>query len=326
MLFIRKTINGVNEDAMKTSKVNNPATNPVGLDDVKIGDVFLSRSWGTLSDAICLLDGGDYSHSAICVEIDPDGMPMIVEATKDGVVASRLEDSLAVKRYIDLYRFKSDTNETFQSPNWPPGPVITRAEDYKKNGTKYAYSQLLLMGILVLVRRAPVGKLGQAKIRYWLAKFVEHFKAYATGKKEEVTCSELIYRCFYEAIATPPAKYGLTIRGALGPGGALIQMLSTKATPAQIGLDPKTAAIVDEAVQVLLRLRPQFNSYLTSAMKAGKGVHIMAANPNVCADMVTPYDLQKSPNLIKVGEFKRKPIISWVKHIIKWLFKSSNRI
>ena len=304
---------------MKTGNVANSATVRVSPSNVEEGDVVLSRGWGSLSSAICLLDGGAYSHSGICVGFDHDKMPLIVEATKKGVVANRLEADLAAQRYIDLYRFKPDPKKTLPPPSWSLTPVINKANQYLAIGTQYAYSQLLLMGILVMVRRAPVGELGQAKIRYWLARFVKHYTALATSK--EVTCSELIYRCFYEAKTTPPGKYGLTIRGTIGPGGHLIKAFSVGSIPAHMGLDPETAKVFNEAATVLRKIKPNFNPSIKQFAEKRSTIGIMAANPNVCADMVTPYDLQKSPNLEKIGEFKRKTFTSWANHVITCFFK-----
>ncbi len=67
---------------MKAIDDNKPAAYPVSPDDVKKGDVLLSCGWGNLSTAICLLDGGDYSHAGICVGVNANGMPLVVEATK----------------------------------------------------------------------------------------------------------------------------------------------------------------------------------------------------------------------------------------------------
>jgi hypothetical protein len=232
-------------------------------------------------------------------------MQLVVEATKKGVVANKLKDDMDVQEYIDLYRFKSDTGDNFGSPGWPPEPVLDRAHYYKDRGTDFAYSQLLLMGILVLVRKVPLGNLPQARIRYWLAEFIKYFKPRVTSGKEDVTCSELTYRCFYEAETTPAGKYGLDIAGTLHPDGHVIKMFAAKASPANMGLDQETIALFKEATEVLMQIRPEFHRNLKHTLGSGNDINIMAANPNVCADMVTPRDIQKSPNLELIGRLKR---------------------
>ena len=301
---------------MNASKGNQPATNPLNPGDVKQGDVLLSCGWGKVSKIICLLDGGHYSHSAICAGADADGMPLIIEATHKGVVANQLKDDLAVQKYIDVYRFKADTGDTFESLEWPPKPVVDKAFYYKNRGTEYAYNQLLLMGMLVLVRKVPVGKLGRAKLRYWLDKFIKHFNENSTSGRKNVVCSELVYRCFYEAEAEPEGKYGLTISGTINPDGQLIKAFASGATPADMGLDSDTAALFQKAANVLLQIKPDLQPNLRHSLESGNHIRIMAANPNICADMVTPCDLQKSPNLELVGKLRRKPIRSWLKHLM----------
>jgi hypothetical protein len=301
---------------MTASTGNKPATNPLNPGDVKPGDVLLSCGWGKISSTICLLDGGNYSHCAICAGLDAKSMPFIVEATGKGVIANQLKDDLAAQKYIDVYRFKADTGDTFESPEWPPKPVVAKAVYYKDRGTQYAYNQLLLMGMLILVRKAPVGKLGRARLRYWLDKFIRHFKEDSTGGKENVVCSELVYRCFYEAEAEPEGKYGLSISGTIGPDGHLIKAFASGAKPADMGLDPETAALFQKGANVLLQIKPDLQPNLRHSLEPGNHIGIMAANPNVCADMVTPYDLQKSPNLELIGKLERKPIRSWVRYLM----------
>ncbi len=62
----------------------------ITLNDVEIGDVLLSCGRGELSRAIRLLDGGDYSHAALCVNLDERDGPKIVESTRKGVVENPL--------------------------------------------------------------------------------------------------------------------------------------------------------------------------------------------------------------------------------------------
>jgi len=311
---------------MKPSSDKKTASNLLDPGDAKEGDVLLSHGWGKLSKTICLLDGGSYSHAAVCAGTGADGVPLVVEATLKGVVAHQLKDDVAAQKYIDVYRFKADSGDTFESPEWPPQPVVDRAVYYKDRGTEYAYDQLLLMGMLILVRKVPVGKLGRARLRYWLARFIEHFRGHPASGKQNVVCSELVYRCFYEAAAQPEGKYGLTISETIGPDGHLIKEFASGAKPAALGLDHRTAALFEEAAKVLLQIRPGLDDNLRPATATGSNGSLKAPNPNVCADMVTPHDLQKSPNLVIVGRLRPKPVRSWIKHLMSSLRRSSRRI
>ena len=172
----------------------------------------------------------------------------------------------------------------------------------------------------------PVGKLGQARLRYWLAKFIKYFEDSSTSRKENVICSELVYRCFYEADAEPQGKYGLTISGTINPDGHLIKALASGAKPADMGLDLETKALLDQAAKVLLQIRPDLQGNFSPSSKPGNNLRIRSANPNVCADMVSPCDLQKSPNLVPVGRLKPRPIQSLLRHLMSCFIPSFRRI
>ena len=134
-----------------------------------------------------------------------------------------LKPDITKQKYVDLYRFKSDTGKSFSSDEWPADPVVQRANFYKDQGAAYALNQLYLMSVLVFMRKAPIGKLGRANIRYWLDRMIRFYKEERTQPKEQFICSELVYRCFYEAESMPRRKYGLTIRGTIGPDGRLVK-------------------------------------------------------------------------------------------------------
>ncbi len=274
------------------------------LGEVKTGDILLSYGDNLLSETIRLLDGGYYSHSAICAGIDENNGPMAIEATKKGVVKNSLSDDMEVQLYVDVYRFEADTGHTFESPGWPSDPVIDRAAFYEAAEAKYAHSQLLLMGILVLVRKAPLGVLPNATLRSWLDRFINTFKDSSASDIENVTCSELVYRCFYEAESDPRWKYGLGISGTLNPDGVVIRTFARHAIPDVGKMDQQTRGLYQEAQKILDKMKPSLHRNLKGIPESGDDIVTRAANPYVCADMVTPHDLQKSPNLNLIGRLQ----------------------
>ena len=275
------------------------------LDDVKVGDVLLSCGRSQFSHTIRMLDGGDYSHAAICVELDAHEGPKIVESTKKGVIDNLLTPDITGQEYVDVYRFKSDTGESFKSAAWPPDPVVQRAHYYKDQKTRYAFNQLYLMSVLIFMRKAPIGKLGKANLRYCLDQMIRFFRDDPADLKKQVTCSEMVYRCFYEAEVTPKGKYGLTIRITLGPAGHLIKSLDHNIPGAYPVLDGTTESLLQEAKDLFLQIKPGFrkNPDLLINRQAVPGAK--APNPNVNADLVTPGDLQRSPNLELLGRLRR---------------------
>ncbi|MCP3870535.1 MAG: hypothetical protein GY703_21070, partial [Gammaproteobacteria bacterium] len=148
----------------------------LNMTDVKAGDVLLSYGDGWISDIIRVVDGGDYSHAAFF-----DGQD-IVEAGLRGVVITPLEKEVEAQKYVDVYRFKSDTGSTFSLPDWPSEPVVQRAHYYFDKGTEYADNQLYLVGLLIVVRKLPYGRVEKAVLRAMLAMIFKLFKRILEGK------------------------------------------------------------------------------------------------------------------------------------------------
>jgi hypothetical protein len=188
-----------------------------------------------------------------------------------------------------------DTGERFGSAEWPHEPVIDRAHFYKDQKTQYVFNQLYLMSVLIMVRQAPLGKLGRANIRYWLDRMVRFFRDAAADHKEQVTCSEMVYRCYYEAESAPRGKFGLTIRGTLDPMGMLVKSFAPDSAATYPELDRETRNLLSEAEGLFWQLQ----------YSASEGdFRSKAANPNVCGNMVTPRDFQMSPNLELMGRLR----------------------
>jgi hypothetical protein len=266
------------------------------LNDVKVGDVLLSCGRAGYSQAIRLLDGGDYSHAAICTALDAKDGPKIIESTKIGVVENPLKPDITDQEYVDVYRFQSDRGETFGSAEWPFKPVINRANHYKDKKTQYAFNQLYLMSVLIFMRKAPLGKLGKANLRFYLDQMIRFFREDSEHRKKQVTCSEMVYRCFYEADTVPKGKYGLTVRVTIGPDRKLIKGIESKSEVMYPEFDVDTQKLFQEAENLFHMFDPFLDSHIVLGTKA--------PNPNVNADMVTPRDLQLCSNLKLLGRLR----------------------
>lgn len=264
------------------------------MGEVKAGDVLLSYGDGWISDVIRIVDGGDYSHAAFF-----DGND-IVEAGLRGVVITPLEREVDAQKYVDVYRFKSDSGSPFSLPDWPVKPVIERAHYYFDKGTKYADNQLYLVGLLIVVRKLPYGRVEKAVLRAVLAMIFKLYKRIEEEKEtKSVVCSELVYRSFYEAI--PKKKYGLTISGTLAPLKASLNSLVENESDEDYLHDEEIEKTIKQVEQMYWKIKPELaasKNEIHSLLKAG--------NPLVAAEMVSPHDLQLSPNLEKIGRL-RKP-------------------
>lgn len=262
--------------------------NKIDISSLKAGDILLSYGDGWISDVIRLVDGGKYSHAALF-----DG-EMIVEAGLRGVVKTPVEHEVNAQKYVDVYRFKSDSGNYFSLPDWPSQPVIDRAHYYWDKGTKYADNQLYLVGVLIVIRKLPYWHIDKSVLRTLLALIFKLFKRIISGKEtKSVVCSELVYRSFYEAI--PEKKYGLSIKGTLNPLKESLNSIVEN----DAGNEYERDAEIDLQIDQLSSMFQEINPELSTA--DDKIALLKSGNPLVAAEMVSPHDLQVSPNLMKIG-------------------------
>jgi len=122
----------------------NALSRAISLEELEPGDVLLSRGVGSLSDLICSVDGGSYSHAGVW-----DGQ-CVVEATLGGIAANPIGHALESQQYVDVYRFCRDGSR-LGAHEWPAAPVIGQARSFV--GMKYAYADLLLAAVVVALGR-----------------------------------------------------------------------------------------------------------------------------------------------------------------------------
>ena len=267
--------------------------------DLIKGDVVLALgSRPIISDAIRLIDGGDYSHGAFY-----DG-ESIIEADFEGVVATPIEEMVEKERYVDVYRFKSDTGESLLSKTWPPSPLIKKAHCYLDNGTKYAFNHLVLAGILIFARKRPTSQLGKDTLRFVIDELYNYYKKIKGVKEPKmVVCSELVYRIFYEAESVPEHKYGLAIKDTLHPveftNESFVEaekLFKEESDEEVIRLNKK----LEELEELFWQVHPHI-----SHLKQKNNNLLEGGSPFVAPELVSPRDLQYSPNLVKLGRLAK---------------------
>ncbi|MCG8434540.1 MAG: hypothetical protein MJA83_10960 [Gammaproteobacteria bacterium] len=285
----------------------------ISLDELKPGDVLLSYGSGWLSWLIKNIDGGPdglYSHAGWF------NGEYALDATKSGVKWNKVESDLHEQKYVDVYRFYSDSEpdpgQPLGSPNWPVEPINDRAEYYVKRGTEFAYFQLVLLGLLIAVRNKPAPWYVRVARRFILGRTIKLLKKLLGMKNEAVVCSELVYRCFYEARSDPKHRYGLTIKGTLGslPGAVAETAAFKTAAPASA---PTPGTQEEELIRLFCQARQarcsdggqDDNDKATLGVAEKRSAGLMAPNPFVTAEFVSPHDLQVSPNLRLVGRLKK---------------------
>jgi predicted protein tyrosine phosphatase len=312
------------------------------MDELKPGDVLLSYGNGKISDLVKQVGGGDYSHAAFF-----DGK-RIIEAGSDGVISSTIEEDIKQQKYIDVYRFKSASDNTCEDPDWSLDPVIKQAHMYLNNKTYYADNQLYLLVVLITLRRKYLKNLADAIAFYVLLDEVfDLLKSKSDGKTKSVVCSEFVYRCFDEA---EPNKYGLTINiiskekeevPALEKSiSTVVNLPETQILLEKYAEDPKFKDIV-KLLKILVSMeknnskkviqkatneiipkatneiiKKATNEITQNTQKMIEEIRKLAAKKYgniddsqsdqfVVAEMVTPYDLQKSPSLEKIGRLEK---------------------
>jgi hypothetical protein len=255
--------------------------------DLKQGDVLLFHGNGVLSRFIRLFDGSQYSHAAIW-----DGTN-VVEAEAEsgnGIKVDQLAVSSASASYTHVYRFVSDDRKRL-GVELPYEPVEKNVESFKNTPEAYAYSQILLLGVLLATRHIPLPGVTQL-LRPLLDEAAEHLNQWLNGGKKVIICSELVYECFF---LTGKDEYQIEVAG-VDP-----DVVSTGLTPRHT-LMPTTTPDSDMA-----HLQKDAAAFLASYRIATNRPGDLKptdehGEPRAVPEFVTPRDLATSPNLALVGQ------------------------
>lgn len=237
------------------------------------GDVILCKGKDLVSDMISWLDGGEYSHATLYI-----GDNTICEADFDGVLNVGLSKIRNEEKYGDVYRFKKD-GHCFNKTDWSAEPVLAVSSSYVAEGTKYAFDHLLLLAMIVLTRRIPLPKREAIIIRTLIDEGTKIIFDIIDQGKTPMVCSELVYRCFSEAI--PLEKYQLDIE------------YPYPNHPSECGrLEGQT---------VDLRLEESLNNFLIAWNSSKKSKLSLKASIRPDSASVSPRDLANSSDLELIG-------------------------
>lgn len=275
------------------------------------GDVLLSRGIGEISDLICAIDGGSYSHAGLWTGTG------VVHATFEGIVGDDLDASLADRQHVDVFRYERD-GAALGSARWPAEPVLACAASFV--GGSYAYSDLLMLALLIGYGRRPgvpaldsaVRKVGAhlaERLDVWLERQRAAAGAADAGP-EPMTCTELIGTAFYAAASVPAHAYALeVVLPGRGPEPPL----------ALSGPDPAASEYERVAQlwrQVLRRHAPALDADLCRRASGGdppsppalfgltRPRRVIAGERALPLRTLTPRDLETSPTLARVGRLE----------------------
>jgi hypothetical protein len=252
------------------------------------GDVLLHQGTAFISRMIRHLDGGPYSHAAIF------HAGHITEALGSGITINNIGVSIAEAKYVDVYRFLK-AGKKLGAPDYPVAPLTAAIQTFENNRQRYAYEQILLLALLCSTRKltSAVHMPGLAMvIRNVLESAGDVLDHLTAAGKEPVICSELVYRCYFNANAG--GKYKLTIMGADIPGLMALEAAAQ-------AFDPR---ITEELRELQAEAIAFLSQYAVARQAVGgipEGLETQALVAAAVADFVTPRDLMRSPDLQLAG-------------------------
>jgi len=273
--------------------------------ELRPGDIFLcrgSRRLGSpISDWICRLDGGPYSHAAIW-----DGGE-VLEASAEGgrVRSSDLAKLLREHEYTHVYR-PVRAEMSLGDPGWEAQPVIAEARSHL--GSMYPYGELCLLGVLVGLGRTtglPSAEQFLRAVGDELTRAVREWRG-AACVRPPVTCSSYVSSVFWEADPTPARRYALDI--PFEPSGA---WRDCEAEPGSRADRERLLELERACREVFLPAELSAPHWLECELSHGRsgeraiGVRARlarAGDRELPAGGVTPRDLQRSPSLRQLGD------------------------
>jgi len=286
---------------------------PITPEQLRPGDVLLSRGTGDLAKMICAVDGGLYSHAALWTG------ERVVHATLAGVLASPLAPSHGPMVYVDVYRF-SKYSSLLGTERWPSEPVTKRAESFV--GASYAYADLAMLAMLIGYARRPGIPAMELVVRHLGAHLADGLtwafrkqlkdactadgEPTATKRPVSKTCTELVATCFFEAESTPAHDYALEVvlpgrEPELGLESMADPKLETQYEQVVVACQEfvqQDFAALESAQQSRAEQLAQESS-LESALTDSRT--LVAGGRLLPLSTISPRDLQISPTLACVG-------------------------
>ncbi len=279
-------------------------------DDLRPGDVLLSCGKQLESKLICAIAGGDYSHAGLW-----DGTRSI-DASANGVHFNQLADVLAKQEYVDAYRWHGNPPPPhhLDEDGYPSAPVTYQADQIVKQGTAFAYDELLMAALVIAVSQKPTNPVIRALARVVLSKVDEWIHTHITGtKKRAMMCTQVVCTSYWEAKPNP--QYAIYIKLGAARAANLVAVSGPRplrASHHDAALDDvsddvyesvqaECARLVLQAGGPQLRRTVQGASQRVLALPGGGPIVTPAGGPLVPLGCVSPWDLETSPSLDPVG-------------------------
>ncbi len=286
------------------------------------GDVLLSCGAEALSQLICKVDGGWYSHAAVW-----DGNK-VVEATDNGVERRVLADDMKQQWYIDAYRWHRlpPGGEVLGHPTYPwAPPVKNEVDDIVTQRPNFAYDELVMSALVIWISKLPQKRWLRIAVRLLLGKVEAwlHDRVFTQPGKHSMVCTEVATTSFWKAKTSPDYAIYVLVDGTRD-SKSITAVVPPPLAPGGPGAVPPRPDSPDERIkwrygQLYLKssagMDPQQLADFARAhaqARRGPALRLQAGGPSLPPGCVTPRDLQRSPSLDFVGRISEEsgPVVS----------------
>jgi len=294
------------------------------LTDLRPGDILLYKKTKFINKAISFFDDCKYNHAGVYL-----GDNKVIESVIKGTLVRSLEESISEAKKVIIMRLQHAPEDM--------NPVIVKAEEYE--GDRYAYEEILMLAVICTARKIPMNPVVMRFVERILEAAGDILLQLTNGDKKAMTCSELVYRSYDEAVSGHHNPYAIHIdrfdkdkSGEVAVGisrESFAAVLSTSdeemnshsdvIKPADLLLfnketlkasfksikkkyGEKKALSHEENHTMNLRIRKFLRAFQNAKNKNGEQVLENFLKDN--ANFVTPGDLYRAKNLTEAGRIK----------------------
>lgn len=172
----------------------------LSVEDLLPGDIlaFKGDPNDDISKLIMKFTGSDVSHGAIFVQKQDD---VLAEAGGDGIHARRMKDNADAREAYVMRHNKAG--------KYGVEPVVPIAKDYVLQDLPYPYSDLILLGLILIFKHPITNQFISRVVVEFLCMVAAELKTIIekekTPGKHTMVCSSYVYQCYLDASKKNPA-------------------------------------------------------------------------------------------------------------------------
>jgi hypothetical protein len=197
-----------NAEALSPQEESVAPFEAVSAADLLPADVILSYRPDWISRAIRFFDGSGYSHASLYV-----GAGTVVELLARGIVQQGLEASRLGAERVLIRRLKANVPTL--------DPIVDRARQLAEQGQRYIHEPVISLAFLCLTRKVKATPVLRHLVRRVLEASAAAIGRCLEDGHEPVLSSELVYRCFQQAVPEAKDLYAIEINTLPGTSRGL---------------------------------------------------------------------------------------------------------